>query len=149
MANNEYVVHAKNAPGGHGEIVARGVSLSFDGSQSNDLAAPGPADLLASALAACVLKNVERFSNILPFEYRSASVQVTLGRQDSPPKIVRGRYELRIETDEPTVRCDLLHRNVAKFGTISNTLALSFDLVGVLTVVRSTGEAESVTSSAP
>jgi uncharacterized OsmC-like protein len=147
MSNNQYVVRATTVPGGHGEIIARGVSLAFDGSQADDLDAPGPADLLASALAACVLKNVERFSKILPFEYRSASVEVTLGRQDAPPKIIHGRYQLRIETDEPAVRCDLLHRNVGKFGTISNTLALAFELEGELTVVRASGETESIPSS--
>jgi hypothetical protein len=39
-------------------------------------------------------------------------------------------YELTVDTDEPPRRLELLHANVRKYGTISNTLALAVPLTG-------------------
>jgi uncharacterized OsmC-like protein len=83
----------------------------------------GPAELLTAAFAACLLKNVERASQMLPFQYRHAAVDVTARRQDDPPKFVEITYELRLDTDEPERRIDLLHRNLRRYGTVYNTLA--------------------------
>jgi uncharacterized OsmC-like protein len=131
-----YEVHGETAPGGDGRLMVRSSTIAFDGSaQTGDLL-PGPADLLAAALAACILKNVERFSRILPFRYRHASVEVAVEREEPPPRIVRARYTLRIETDEPDRRVELLHRNIRAFGTITNTLARSGDLQGEILAVR-------------
>ncbi|MDP3068306.1 MAG: hypothetical protein Q8M72_06500, partial [Methylocystis sp.] len=44
-------------------------------------------------------------------------------RQDAPPLIERVDYELIVDTDEDDARLELLHRNVRKYGTISNTVA--------------------------
>jgi uncharacterized OsmC-like protein len=52
------------------------------------------------AFAACVLKNVERFSKILSFRYDEASITVTSERQDAPPKMIRVTYSLRLVTGE-------------------------------------------------
>lgn len=35
----------------------------------------GPADLLGAAFTTCLLKNVERFSHLLPYRYEGASVR--------------------------------------------------------------------------
>lgn len=43
-------------------------------------------------------------------------------------------YEMVIDTDEADRRLELLHTNVRKYGTISNTLAAAVTLTG--TVVR-------------
>jgi len=94
----------------------------------------GPADLLGAAFAACLLKNVERFSQILPFRHEGASVHVTLEREDRPPRIARIRYELRLVTDEPTRRVALLERNLVRFGTIYNTLLQACDVSGAIVV---------------
>ncbi|MEX2183801.1 MAG: OsmC family protein [Chloroflexota bacterium] len=94
----------------------------------------GPADLLAAAFAACMLKNVERFSGILPFRYDDAAVDVTLEREDRPPRITRVTYELRLATDEPADRVDLLGRNLRQFGTIYNTLSQACAVSGAIVV---------------
>lgn len=65
--STRYGVEAENRPGGKAAITSHGNLIAFDGSASTGEALPGPADLLAAALAACMLKNVERFSGILPF----------------------------------------------------------------------------------
>ncbi len=90
----------------------------------------GPADLLGAAFAACLLKNVERFSHLLPFRYDGASVHVELEREDRPPRIARIRYELRLVTDEPPRRVALLERNLVRFGTIYNTLLAACEVSG-------------------
>lgn len=120
-------------------MLARESTIAFDGSAGPLESLPGPADLLAAALAACILKNVERFSKILSFEYRRATVKVVVEREEPPPRIVRASYTLRVETEEPERRVDLLHRNIRTFGTITNTLARACDLEGDIVAVRSEG----------
>jgi uncharacterized OsmC-like protein len=90
----------------------------------------GPADLLGAAFAACLLKNVERFSHLLPFRYDGASAHVSLEREDRPPRIARIRYQLRLITDEPPRRIALLERNLVQFGTIYNTLLRACEVIG-------------------
>jgi len=90
----------------------------------------GPADLLGAAFAACMLKNVERFSHLLPFRYEGAHVHVALEREDRPPRITRIHYQLRLATDEPPHRVELLERNLVSFGTIYNTLLRACDVKG-------------------
>ncbi|MFT5353387.1 MAG: putative OsmC-like protein [Polyangiales bacterium] len=149
MTVKRYCAHGETQPGGDAHITTLAATISFDGSQSMGDEVPGPAHLLASALAACVLKNVERFSHVLPFEYSRASVEVELERQDRPPRIVRAHYILDVVTDEPAHRCKLLHKNIAKFGTISNTLALACELTGSMRARRADGGVEAIESIFP
>lgn len=131
-----YSVTGASLPGGEGTIEVFGETLRFDAGAERDLVRPGPAELLCASLAACLLKNVERFSGILPFRYTSAQVWVEADRDDSPPRFVRFRYRVEVVTDEPAQRVELLHRNVRQFGTVSGTLALAVPVEGTLTAVR-------------
>jgi len=134
-----YEIDGENLPGGQTLIATHGGDIRFDRSAVAGEELPGPADLLAAALAACILKNVERFSKILRFSYRRATAHVVVEREDPPPRIVRARYTLRVETDEPESRLELLHRNILKLGTITNTLAAATDLHGEIVAVRAPG----------
>ncbi len=118
--------------GGDGQLVAHGLATAFDGTAGRKDELPGPADVLCAALCACILKNVERFSHMLRFTYESASVKVVARREEPPPRIVSMQYELEIVTDEPATRVELLHRNIQKFGTITNTLGRSCELTGTI-----------------
>jgi hypothetical protein len=80
--------------------------------------------------ATCAIKNVERFSQILPFGYDAAEIDVELHRNDHPPHFDRLDDVLRIVTDEPAARVDLLTRNLAKYGTVHNTLAAGCEISG-------------------
>lgn len=84
---------------------------------------PGPAELLAGAFAACLLKNIARSGTMLPFSYDSADVHVTIHRQDAPPRFTAVEYTVHLVTAEPEHRVELLHRNLRKFGTVYNTIA--------------------------
>lgn len=91
-----------------------------------------PAELLLAAVAACMLKSIERAIPILKFNMRGVEVKLHGVRQDSPPKIIAIDYELVVDTDEADRRIELLHNNVRKFGTISNTVAAATDLTGTM-----------------
>lgn len=114
-----------------------GRDLRFDSGADRDQVHPGPAELLCAALAACILKNVERFSVLLPFRYSAARVRVEATRQDAPPRFTRFTYRLELVTDEPERRVDLLHRNVRQFGTVSGTLGLAAEVTGEVVAVES------------
>jgi uncharacterized OsmC-like protein len=109
--------------------------VTFDSSAGQRPDLPGPADLLVTAFAACVLKNVERMSTLQGYTYQGASIEVTAEREVNPPRISRIQYRLTVETDEPDRKMQLLHRNIARQGTIFNTLARSCEVTGDLDVV--------------
>ena len=133
-SGRSYRVTAGTNGDGTSTITTKRREIDVDSSptQGDDL--PGPADLLTAAFAACVLKNVERFGEILHVEWRAARIDVETERQDSPPKIVRVHYQLTIDTDEPEHRVELMHRNIRKYGTVYNTLAAVCDVTGDVVV---------------
>lgn len=91
-----------------------------------------PAELFLASIAACMIKGIERMVPMLKFDLRGVEVKLHGVRQDSPPKMVSVDYELIVDTDEDDRRLDLLHLNVRKFGTISNTVAAATKLEGVI-----------------
>ncbi len=94
---------------------------------------PGPAELLAGAFAACLLKNIARSSALMPFAYDAVDVTVTVHRQDAPSRFTAIEYALHLVTAEPAHRVELLHRNLQKFGTVYNTLAAVCEVSGTVT----------------
>jgi uncharacterized OsmC-like protein len=131
-----YVVDARTVDASVSEASCKSVTVRFDSSPGVSPDLPGPAELLAMAFAACVLKNLSRYSELLPFSQQGASIQVTADRQQSPPKMTRINYVLRLKTDESEHRIELLHKNIAKFGTIYNTLAEVCEISGEIVAER-------------
>jgi uncharacterized OsmC-like protein len=82
-----------------------------------------PAELLLAAVAACMLKSIERMTPMIQFALRGVEAELHGVRQDSPPKMVSIDYELIVDTDETDQRLELLHKNVRNCGTISYTVA--------------------------
>ena len=91
-----------------------------------------PAELFLAALAACMIKGIERAIPMLKFDLRGVEVKLHGVRQDSPPKMISIDYELIVDTDEDDHRLELLHTNVRRFGTISNTVAEAAKLEGII-----------------
>jgi hypothetical protein len=79
-----------------------------------------------------MIKSIERVTPTLEFELRGVEIRLHGVRQDIPPKLVSIDYEIIVDTDEDDRRLDLLHTNVRKFGTISNTVAEATKLEGVI-----------------
>lgn len=131
-----YVVEARLVGRGVSEVACKESRIAFDSSPAQGVTLPGPAELLGAAFAACLLKNIERFSEILPFRQSGASLRVELERQEAPPRFTHIRYELRVTTDEDERRVGLLHRNLRKHGTVFNTLAAACEIEGELIAER-------------
>jgi uncharacterized OsmC-like protein len=132
-----FEVSGRSRPGGEATLEVFGRELGIDAAAERERVHPGPAELPCGALAACILENVERFSQMLPFRYEGARVHVVAERQDSPPRFTRFTYRLELVTDEAPRRVDLLHRNVRDFGTVGGTLGSAAEVVGDLIVVES------------
>jgi len=126
----EYRIDA-NRLGDKGSVaVVRDAMVELDTTLAGRADAFNPVELLLASLAACMLKGVERAAPMLKFQFRSASVRLHAVRQDAPPRLVSIDYELTIDTDEPDRRLELLHLNVIKYGTISNTLGAAVAIEG-------------------
>ena len=126
----EYQVSAKSQKGGKASSLSNKSTIRFDSSSGRDEVLPNPAELLLTALSACILKNVERYSEILHYPYKSARITVKGERSDQPPEMQKIEYLLEIETDIDEKKLNNWHKNIIKFGTISNTLANACELIG-------------------
>ncbi|GLQ56658.1 OsmC family protein [Devosia nitrariae] len=89
-----------------------------------------PAQLLLAALAACMIKGIERAIPMIKFNLKGVEVRLHGVRQDNPPKMAAIEYEIVVDTDEDDRRLELLHTNVRKYGTIYNTIADATSLTG-------------------
>lgn len=115
----------------HGSLVtAKEASLIADTDPAGRVDALNPAELLLAALSACIIKGAERVLPVLGFALRGLEVRLHAVRQDSPPKLLSIDYVITVDTDEPDSRLELLHTNIRKYGTISNTLALAVPITG-------------------
>jgi uncharacterized OsmC-like protein len=126
----EYRVTAKRADA-HGSVAkCKEAEIVLDTDVSGRSDAFNPAELFLAAIAACMIKGIERAIPMLKFNLRGVEVSLHGVRQDSPPKMISVNYELVVDTDETDRRLELLHTNVRKFGTISNTVAAAAELNG-------------------
>lgn len=132
----EYKVSAKRIDA-HGSVAtSKDAQITLDTDMAGRRDAFNPAELLLAAVAACMIKGIERVAPMLQFELRGVEVSLHGTRQDSPPKMISIEYELIVDTDEMDQRLELLHKNVRKYGTISNTVADATKLEG--RIVRAT-----------
>lgn len=126
----EYRVAARRIDAHGSEAMAKEARLTLDTDLAGRRDAFNPVELLLASLAACMLKGIERVTPMLKFQLDGAAVTLTALRQDSPPKLISVDYEIVVTTRETDQRLDLLHRNILKYGTISNTLAGALTLSG-------------------
>lgn len=127
-----YVARARVIRAGVSEAEAKGLNFQFDSGAEQSQVLAGPAEILCTAFAACVLKNVSRFSELLTFECEGASIVVTAERGGEPPRITRITYDLVLQTSETAHRIELMRKNIEKFGTIYNTLASACEVSGMV-----------------
>ena len=126
----EYHVKARRTDR-HGSVATtKEAQIVLDTDLSGRLDAFNPAELLLASVAACMIKGIERVAPMLQFDFRGVKVALHGVRQDSPPKMISIHYELIVDTDETDQRLELLHKNIRKYGTISNTVAEALILEG-------------------
>ena len=128
----EYRVGARRIDS-HGSVAsAKEAEIVLDTDVGGRPDAFNPAELFLAAIAACMIKGIERVTPMIKFDLRGVEVKLHGIRQDSPPKMISVEYELIVDTDETDQRLELLHTNVRKYGTISNTVAAATKLEGVI-----------------
>lgn len=117
----------------HGsEATCKSASIALDTDLSGRMDAFNPAELLMAAVAACMIKGIERVTPILKFSLRGVEVRLHGIRQDVPPRMESIEYEIIVDTDESDHRLALLHENIMKYGTVYNTVMPGTSLKGVL-----------------
>jgi uncharacterized OsmC-like protein len=131
-----YQIKAESKKGGEAKAIANNGIINFDASAERQDNLPNPAELLLTSLAACMLKNVERFSEILKYEYTNAQIEVEGLRNETPPFMSEINYVLKVESDMDQKKLNLLHKNILKFGTITNTLAKAVKLNGSIKFLK-------------
>ncbi|WP_291194630.1 OsmC family protein [Hyphomonas sp.] len=128
----EYSVTAKRIDAHGSEARAKDATLVLDTDLAGRPDAFNPAELFLAAIAACILKGIERVTPLLGFSLDGVEVRLHGERQDSPPKMTSVTYEIIVQTAETDQRLELLHKNVRKYGTISNTVADATNLAGTI-----------------
>lgn len=128
----EYSVTARRIDSHGSEAATKAARIELDTDLAGRDDAFNPAETLLASLAACMLKGAERVAPMLRFDLRGIEITLHGQRQDSPPRMTRIDYEIAVDTDEPDHRLDLLHRNIRKYGTITNTLADAVELTGTI-----------------
>lgn len=127
-----FAVTARRTSAHGSEATCKSASLVLDTDLAGRVDAFNPAELLLAALAACMIKSIERVTPLIHFELRGVEVRLHGVRQDVPPRMESIEYEILVDTDESDHRLALLHDNVGKFGTVYNTVAPGTSLSGVL-----------------
>jgi uncharacterized OsmC-like protein len=112
-----YQVGARRVDDTGSLAVAHGAEVGLGTDLAGRPGAMNPVELLLSALAACMIKGVERVMPVLKFQLDGVEVTLEAERQDAPPKLAAIRHKIVVATDESDARLDLLHRNILKEWT--------------------------------
>ncbi len=128
----QYEVQARRLDATGSLATSHGAEIRLATDMEGRKDALNPVELLLSALAACMIKGAERVCPTLKFQLDGMRIALQADRQDSPPKLTAIRYDIVVATSESDARLDLLHRNILKYGTISNTLAAAVPMTGTL-----------------
>ena len=129
----EYRVNARRIDSHGSEAKTKSASIILDTDVAGRQDAFNPAELLLASLAACMIKGAERALPMLHFEMAGIEIHLHGTRQDAPPRMTEINYEIIVDTNEDDRRLELLHTNIRKYGTISNTLASALKLEGTIT----------------
>ncbi len=120
ISNQDAVIHIKQS------------EIDFGTTEPTADKLPNPAELFLGAFAACMLKNLERFSVMMKFTYTKAKLAVSATRLENPPRMDTINYKLTIYSNDIKLNTSLLQKNIEKFGTIYNTVKLSCSISGTI-----------------
>lgn len=126
----KYFCEASSLSKNNAKIKIKETEIVFGTISVSTKTLPNPAELLLGSFSACILKNVERLSSLMNFEYSKAEIIVSATRQEKPPEIDTIHYELKVYSKEDHINLNLLKRNIETFGTIYNTLKSSCNITG-------------------
>ena len=125
-----YSIQAESFAGNEGTLSIKESKIDFGTTPKTAATLPNPAELFLGAFASCILKNVERFSELMQFSYEKTSLSVKATRLEHPPRMEHLSYELLIYSQDEKLNLNLLKKNIEKFGTIFNTVKQSCSISG-------------------
>lgn len=96
----KYFSEANSFSNQKGSIKIKDSEIAFGITPETADSLPNPAELFLGSFCACVLKNIERFSHLMNFEYNNAEIKVNATRLDKPPKMDEINYKLTIYSDD-------------------------------------------------
>jgi uncharacterized OsmC-like protein len=128
----DYHVSAKRLDPHGSEASTKQATILLDTDVNGRPDAFNPAELFLASIAACMIKGIERVSPMIHFKFEGVEIKLHGVREDVPPSISAVIYEIIVDTDETDQRLELLHTNVRKYGTISNTVAKATKLEGTI-----------------
>ena len=96
----------------------------------------GPAELLAVAFAACLMKNIEHLGKLMGFGYETADVTVIARRQDTPPQSSNSPTKCGSPPTDLTDESNSFIRTFAIRGTVYNTLTAVCEINGNVLVKK-------------
>ncbi|MCI2227699.1 OsmC family protein [Polaribacter sp. MSW13] len=131
-----YQVKASSISNQDAEIHIKESNIAFGTTSRTSESLPNPAELFLGAFAACMLKNVERFSGMMKFNYTKATVTVNATRLEQPPRMDSIIYNLTIYSNDEKLNTNLLKKNIEKHGTIYNTVKLACSILGTIKTLK-------------
>ena len=132
-----YSITALSVAKNDASFVIKNNRTDFGTTKQAENTLPNPAELFLGSFAACILKNVERFSELLHYSYENASIEVSAERYDRPPRMDRVQYHLTVFSNDKRLKADRLKMNIEKYGTIFNTVKAACAIEGTITVKES------------
>ena len=128
----EYIISASSSSKSTASIKIKESEINFGIVPESSDTLPNPAELFLASFSACILKNIERFSQLMNFTYTKAEIVVKATRVEKPPRMDAVNYELKIYSRDKKLNIDLLKKNIEKFGTIFNTVKSSCTINGTV-----------------
>ena len=132
----KYQVHADSIAKDNASIQIKQSSIDFGITSQSADSLPNPAELFLGSLSACMLKNLERFSILMKFNYTKASIHIEAKRNEKPPSMEAIKYDLKIYSQEKHINVPLLLKNIENYGTIYNTIKAVCEIEGSITVIN-------------
>lgn len=129
-----YRINANSKSNDDATIHIKKSSIDFVTTNSTSKSLPNPAELFLGSFAACMLKNVERFSKMMKFEYQKTDLEINADRLENPPRMDNIVYNLIIYSNDEKLNTRLLKKNIEKHGTIYNTVKRSCQITGMIKV---------------
>lgn len=126
----EYSIKASSSSRKSASINIKDSEINFGITSESSGKLANPAEIFLGSLSSCILKNVERFSVFMKFEYSKAEIVVKAKRLEKPPRMDEINYVLKIYSNDENLNIQLLKKNIEKFGTIYNTVKSTCSIIG-------------------
>ena len=81
----KYTITARSKPNEKAYSYAKKFKVYFDDKTKSQKDLPNPAELLITSVAACMMKNINRYAKILSYDFEEVEITMTGFRNDAPP----------------------------------------------------------------